>query len=77
MSIVTSQILKSADFTKTQKFRYLENKRVFFLQMKEFIKGYFIKGYFTAKNSFVAEATFKGLVFILLFSATSVLQIQH
>ena len=31
------QILKSVDFTKTQKYRYLENKAISFLQMKEFI----------------------------------------
>ena len=34
--MVTPQILKSADFTKTQKSRYLKNKR-FFLQIKKFI----------------------------------------
>ena len=31
---MTLQILKSADFTKTQKSRYLENKTLFFLQIK-------------------------------------------
>ena len=41
------QILKYVDFTKTQKSRYFENK-TFFLQIKKF------KGYFMAKNSFVA-----------------------
>ena len=30
-----SQILKSVDFTKTQKSRYLENKILFFLQIKK------------------------------------------
>ena len=34
--MMTSQILKSAGFTKTQKSRYLENK-TFFLQIKKFI----------------------------------------
>ena len=34
MSMMTSQILKSVDFTKTQKWRYLENEILFFLQMK-------------------------------------------
>ena len=34
--MMTSQILKSLDFTKTQKSRYLENK-TFFLQIKKFI----------------------------------------
>ena len=32
--MMASQILKSVDFTKTQKSRYLENKTLFFLQMK-------------------------------------------
>ena len=43
------------DFTKAQKSRYLENE-TFFLQMTKKIH---IKGYFIAKNSFVAEVTFK------------------
>ena len=34
---MTSQILKSVYFTKTQKSRYLENETWFLLQMKEFI----------------------------------------
>ena len=33
--MMTSQILKSVDFTKTQKAKYLENKALFFLQMKK------------------------------------------
>ena len=37
MPMMTSQILKSADFTKTQKSRYLENQTLFFLQIKKFI----------------------------------------
>ena len=32
--MTTSQILKSVDFTKTQKSRYLEKKALFFLQIK-------------------------------------------
>ena len=51
--MMTSQILKSVDFTKTQKSRYLENE-TFFLQIKTLC----IKGYFMARNSFVAEVTF-------------------
>ena len=35
--MMTSQILKFADFIKTQKSRYLENETLFFLQMKKFI----------------------------------------
>ena len=38
MLMMTSQILKSADFTETQKSWYLENKTRFFLQIKKFIK---------------------------------------
>ena len=41
-----SHILRSADFTKPQKPRYLENKTSFSPQIM-------------AKNSFVAEVTFK------------------
>ena len=35
MPMMTSYILKSVDFTKTQKSRYLENK-TFFLQVKNY-----------------------------------------
>ena len=37
MPTIASQILKSADFIKTQKSRYRENKTLFFLQIKKFI----------------------------------------
>ena len=37
MLMMASHILKFADFTKTQKFRYLENEILFFLQIKKFI----------------------------------------
>ena len=37
MSMMTLQILKFVDFIKTQKSRYLENKTLFFLQLKKFI----------------------------------------
>ena len=47
--LMTSQILKSVGFTKTQKSKYLENKENIFL---------WIKGYFIAKNSFVVEVIF-------------------
>ena len=36
MPMMKSQILKSVDFTITQKSRYLENKTLFFLQIKKF-----------------------------------------
>ena len=34
MPMMTSQSLKFMNFTKTQKFRYLENEALFFLQIK-------------------------------------------
>ena len=36
MPMMTSQIVESVDFIKTQKSRYLENE-IFFLQIKKFI----------------------------------------
>ena len=33
MLVMMSQILKFVDFTKTQKFRYLENETLFFIQI--------------------------------------------
>ena len=35
--MMMSQILKSVDFTKAQKSRYIDNKTLFFLQIKKFI----------------------------------------
>ena len=37
MSMMTSQILKFVNFTKTQKPRYLKNETLFLLQIKKFI----------------------------------------
>ena len=37
MLMMTLQILKSEDFTKTQKSRYLKNEISIFLQIKKFI----------------------------------------
>ena len=37
MPMMTSQILKSVDFTKTQKSTYIENETLLFLQIKKFI----------------------------------------
>ena len=56
--MVTSQTLKSADFTKTEKSRYLENEALFFFSNKK-IHELHTKGYFITKNSFVVEVTFK------------------
>ena len=57
MSIVTSlKRMKLLDFAKSQKSRYLENKASFFLKKNHELQ---IKGHFMAKNTFVAEVTFK------------------
>ena len=58
MSMMMSQLLKSVDFTETQKSRYLEKKALFFLQIK---KNSFNthQGLLYGKNSFAAEVTFK------------------
>ena len=61
MSIMMSQILKFVDFTKTQTFRYLENKALFFLQIKK-IHQLHIKGYFMANNTFAVDATFNSFM---------------
>ena len=55
--MMTSQILKSGEVTKTQKSRYLENETLFFLRIKK-IHLLHTKGYFMAKSSFAAELTF-------------------
>ena len=59
MPMTTSQILRSVDFIKSQKRRYLEKGTSFFLQIKKFI-NYTSKATL-AKSSFVAEVTFKKL----------------
>ena len=57
MPMMTSQILKSVDFTKTQTSRHLKNE-IFFPSNK---KNYELhtKGYFIAKNSFLPDVAFK------------------
>ena len=55
--MVTSQILKSMDFTKAQKSRFLE-KETFFLQIKRFI-NYSSRVTLWQKKNFVAEVIFK------------------
>ena len=47
MPMMTSQILKSVDFTKTQKPRYLKNE-TFFLQIKYFIN-------YTSRTTFLQK----------------------
>ena len=60
MLIMTSQILNSVHFTKTQKSRYLEKEMSFFLQIKKFI-NYTSRATLLQKNGFVTEVTFKKL----------------
>ena len=53
-------ILKSVDFTKTQKSQYLETETLFFLQIKNSLITH--QGlHYGKKNSFVAEVTFNYL----------------
>ena len=60
MSMMPSQILKFVDFTKTQKSKYLENEILANGALSnQTIHKLHIKGYFVAKNSFVAEIIFK------------------
>ena len=54
--MMTSQIFRLVDFTKTEKSRYLENETIFSLNEKN--NSLHINGYFMAKNTFVAEVTF-------------------
>ena len=64
MPMMTSQILKSVDFTKTQKFRHLTNELVSFLQIKKNHELH-TRGYFIAKNSFLPDVALKAF-FILM-----------
>ena len=54
--MMTSKLLKSVDFTKTQKSGYHENETIFFLQIKKLITH---QGLLYGKKSFVVEVTFK------------------
>ena len=53
--MMTTQILKFVDFTKTQKPKYLQNK-LFFLQIK---KSLITQVLIMAKSNSVVEVTFK------------------
>ena len=54
--MMTSQILKSVDFTKTQNCRYLKNETLFYLQIKK--KSLIThQGLLYCKNSFVTQVT--------------------
>ena len=50
MPMMTSEILKYVNFTKTQKSRYLDKKTLFFLQIKKSLITY--QGPFSAKKQF-------------------------
>ena len=68
--MMTSQILRSADFTKSQKPRYLEDETSFSLQIKKLIN---CTSKTIAKNNFVAEVTFNVFLdatFSILINAT-------
>ena len=56
---MTSQILKSVDFTKTQISRYLNNKTLFFLQIKKPLITH--QGPLMAEKDFVPEVTLKDI----------------
>ena len=59
MPMIKSQILNSVDFEKTQKTKYLENKALPFLQIKNVLIVQL--DHCMAKNCFAVEVTFKGL----------------
>ena len=56
MLMMASQILKSVDFKKKQKFMYRERNIIFSSNKKNHLLH--IKGYFMAKNKFAAEVNF-------------------
>ena len=60
MPMMTSPILKSVDFTQTQKYRYRKNEILIFLPIKKFI-NYTSGATFWQKKSFVVEVTFKSI----------------
>ena len=66
MSVMTPQILKFVDFTKTQRSRYIENQTLLFLQIK--VKLLIThQGLLYGKNIFVAEVTFKKCEYNFIF----------
>ena len=54
--MMTSQVLNSMNFTKTQKSRYFKNETLFFLQIKKFINC--TPRAILWANTFVTEVTF-------------------
>ena len=61
MLMMTSQILKSVDFTKTQISQYLKNEALFFLQVKKFIN--YTSGLLYDKEKFCSRGNLSSLVF--------------
>ena len=60
--MMTLQILKFADFTKTEKSRYLKNKTLFFLQIKNPLITH--EGLLYGKKYFCSRGvTYKGVLF--------------
>ena len=66
MPMMTSQILQSLDFTKTQKSRYLEKQTLLLLQIGKFINCT-SRATLLQKNRFAEEITFKKLEYHLVF----------
>ena len=66
--MMMSQILRSVYFTKTQKSRYLGWEPNIFFSSNKKNHNLYIKSYFIAKNSFVAEVTFKSILHAILES---------
>ena len=58
--MTTSQILKSVDFTITQKSKYLENETLFFLHIKKILVVH--QGLLYCKSILVAEVTLKMMI---------------
>ena len=63
MSMMTSQILKFVDFTKTQKSRYLGNETIFVHIKKSLITH---QGLLYGKKHFVEEVTLKHFMKLLM-----------
>ena len=57
MFMMTSQTLKSVDFTKAQKSRYLDNETLFSFRIKKSLTAH--QRLLHGKDNFVAEVTFK------------------
>ena len=61
MPMMTSKILKSVDFTKTQKPSFLRNETLFFLQIKKSLITH--QGLLYGKKKFCNRGNLSGLLF--------------